>query len=339
MARKSLITSAEMGSVATSPANKLEYQPQNRKSSKLWLWITGLLIIGLIILGSISYVTGQWLKNVPVNLGSSAIPPSNITTFHVQKTGTYANLTFSVVNAQYATTFPNDTIQSGPALVRVNLQVANKSSGQVSVLYYDVARLFVPGSKPIPPTNVQLSTGPKPGASEVGWLDFPATKGVQLSTLKLQLGSPGEIPLIIPFSGPFDPGFLAGKTYPQTLTFYYDFEGNTLVYHLASVKVLNAYAGTQAKVGQQYYVLNFTVDNNNGITVSPGYGFDYIRLVINGYNTPPIDNTLPHDFNAGAQGVAGRVVYSGPAGMNMLNFVFLLQLVQGQTQTYSAYLQ
>jgi hypothetical protein len=328
MAKKSLITSSEMRSVNNTSATRIEYPTRNVKSSKLWLWITSLLIIGLIILGSVSYITWQWLKNVHVTLGAGNTP-TTVTTFHIQKTGPYADLSFTVLDAEYATAFPNDSIQTGPALVRVNLQVANKSTNQVSVFYYDVARLLVPGSKPIAPTNVHLSSGPKPGASEVGWLDFPATRGVKLSTLKLQLGSTGEMPLIIPFSGTFDPSHFAGKTYPQTLTFLYNFSGNILVYHLTSVNVLFAYGGTQAKVGLQYYVLNFTVDNNNGEMVSPGYGFDYIRLVINGYNTPPIDNTLPHGFNAGAQGVAGRVVYIGPAGMKTLNFVFLLQLVPG----------
>jgi len=72
------------------------------------------------------------------------------------------------------------------------------------------------------------------------------------------------------------------------------------------------------------------VDNSTGVTVSPGYGFDYIRLILNGYNLPPIDNTLPYGFSAGAHGVAGRVVYVAQAGLNTLNIAFLLQVVQGQ---------
>ncbi len=336
MAKKSLITSSEMRSVNDSVTNdtstkRILYPPRNSQSSKLWLWITSILIIGVIIFGGVSYITWNWLKNVHVTLGASNTQPA-ITTFHVERAGTYAELSFTVLNAQYATTFPNDAIQTGHALVRVNLHVTNKSTDQVSLIYYDVARLHVPGTKPIAPTNVHLSTGPKPGASEVGWIDFPVTKSVQLSTLKLQLGSLllSETPLIIPFSGPFDPNHFAGKTYPQTLTIWYNFSGNTLVYHLTSVNVLYAYRGSQATIGQQYYVVNFTVDNNNGVTVSPGFGFDYIRLIINGYNTPPVDNTLPHDFKAGAHGVAGRVVYKGPAGLTRLDFAFLVQVVQGQ---------
>lgn len=320
-----------MRSVANTSTNKILYPPRSSQSSKLWLWIVSLLIIGVIIFGGISYIALHWFNSIHITLGAGTTQPA-ITSFHVERTGMYAELSYTVLNAQYATTFPNDTIQTGPALVRINLQVKNKSTDQVSVIYYDVARLLVPGVKPIAPTNVHLSTGPKPGVSEVGWIDFPVTQGTQLSTLKLQLGSLllNEAPLIIPFSGLFDPNHFAAKTYPQTLTIWYNFSGNTLVYHLTSVNVLYANRGIQATAGQQFYVLNFTVDNNNGVTVSPGFGFDYIRLIINGYNTPPIDNTLPHDFKAGAHSVAGRVVYKGPAGLTRLDFAFLIQIVKGQ---------
>ncbi len=336
MAKKSLMTPAEIRAVTNTSSNDIStkrmlYPPKNPQSSKLWLWIVCILVIGLIIFGSMSYVALNWFKSIHITIGAGNTPTA-ITTYDVGRSGTYADLSFTVLNAQYATAFPNDTIQTGPALVRVNLRVANTSTDPVSVIYYDVARLVVPGVKPIPPTNVHLSTGPKPGASEVGWIDFPASKGVQLSTLKLQMGSQvfNEALLIIPFKGSYDANHFARKTYPQTLTIWYDFSGNVLVYHLTSVNVLYAYRGTQAAVGQQFYVLNFSVDNNNGVTVSPGFGFDYIRLIINGYNTPPVDNSLPHDFKAGAHGIAGRVVYKGPAGLTSLNFAFLVQIVQGQ---------
>jgi len=339
MSKKSLITSSEMRSIGnistddTSTERKLYPPRQTQSSSKLWLWIVGLTILGLLILGVMSNLALQWAKTVHITIGSGFTQPA-ITTYTVARHGMYEELSYTVLNAQYATSFPNDTIQTGSDLVRINLQVSNKSTDQVSVIYYDVARLIVPGvAKPVAPTNVSLSTSPKPGASEVGWIDFPVSRGMTLSTLKLQLGSQlyNEAILVIPFRGSYDPNHFVPKTYPQSLTIYYDFDGNILVYHLTSVNVLYAYKGTQAAVGQQFYVLNFAVDNNNGVMVSPGYGYDYIRLNIYGYNTPPVDNTLPHGFNAGAQGVKGRVVYKGPAGMKSLDFAFLVQIVPGQS--------
>ncbi len=331
MAEKTPTTSSELDSGYKTSLQRIVALPKISKPSKLWLWISGLLIIGLVILGSASFITWKWLSNLQVSLEGTSAQPT-ITTFSVQRSITYADLTITVLNAQYATSFPDDTIQSGPAVVRLNMHVINKTTDPVYVIYYDVARLLVPKLNPIAPSNLHLSTGPKPGSSETGWVDFPVARGTQLATLKLQLGSTalGETLVTIPFSGAFDPSRYAGRSSHQSLTILYNFAGNTLSYHLNSVDIRYSYRGTESKAGQQFYVLNFSVDNNNGVAVSPGYGFNYIRLVVNGYNKPPSDNTLPYGFKAGAHGVAGRVVYMAPGGLKTLNIAFLLQEVEGQ---------
>ena len=100
--------------------------------------------------------------------------------------------------------------------------------------------------------------------------------------------------------------------------------------HLVGVDVRYAYKGTQVKAGQQYYVLNFRVDNPNADKVSPGLGFDYMRVSFNGGPIhPPVDNTLPYGFDAGAKGVSGRVVFIGPAGLKSLTLDFLVQYGSG----------
>jgi hypothetical protein len=91
MGKKSLITSSEMRSVTNTSAKRILYPPRNAKPSKLWLWITSLLIIGVVIFGAITSITWQWLNNVHVTLGAGSTQPA-ITTFNVQRAGTYANL-------------------------------------------------------------------------------------------------------------------------------------------------------------------------------------------------------------------------------------------------------
>jgi len=332
MAEKTSTTSSEeMDSGNKTSVQRVVALPKTSKPSKLWLWISGLLIIGLIILGSASFITWKWLNNLQGSLAATSTQPT-ITTFSVQRTITYADLTITVLNARYATSFPDDTIQSGAAVVRLNMGVTNKTTDPVYVIYYDVARLLVPKLNPIAPSNLDLSTGPKPGSSETGWIDFPVARGIHLATLKLQLGSAalGETLVTIPFSGAFDPNHYAGRSSHQSLAFLYDFSGYTLIYHLNSVDIRYSYGGKESIAGQQFYVLNFSVDNNNGVAVSPGFGFNYVRLVVNGYNQPPYDTSLPYGFKAGAHGVAGRVVYLAPAGLKTLTIVFLLQEVAGQ---------
>ena len=319
---------------ATSHA-AISRAPQKTHPSRLRPWLSIILVLGLLTLTVVSLVTWNWLKSLQINTNTNTAPPP-VTTLGVQRTISYADLNFTVLSAQYATSFSNDNIHPAPGTVRLNMRVTNPNKSSVAVIYYDVARLLIPNLQPVAPTNISLSTEPKPGASETGWIDFPVAKNTQLNTLKLQLGSAalGEMLMTIPFSGAFNPGQYAEKVSPQSLAIPYNFEGSILTYHLLSVVVRYSYAGSQTRVGQQFYVLNFSVDNGNGANISPGFGYDYIRLYINGANRPPIDNTLPYTFKAGAQGVNGRVVYEGPAGLKSLQIAFLLQLVVGE-QSYS----
>ena len=302
------------------------------RSSKRGLWplFSSLLVLGVIILIVASSIAWNWLKDVKLTFGSAPkeVP---ILTFNVQRTASYAGLDFTIVNAQYATSFADDGIQSGSGVVRLNMKVANKSTDQINIVYYDIARLLAPKLSPIAPTNVSLSVGPKPGTSETGWIDFSVSSALQLNTLQLQLGSTtlGESLVTIPFTGPFNASRYSNRTSPQNLDMNYYFPYNDphlLIYHLTSVDIRYSYRGMQAKAEQQYYVLNFRVDNPNGTNVSPGYGYDYIRLSFNGGPIhPPVDSTLPYGFNAGANRVGGRVVFLGPAGLKAITIDFLVQ--------------
>ncbi len=77
------------------------------------------------------------------------------------------------------------------------------------------------------------------------------------------------------------------------------------------------------------YIFNFQVDNQTGADVSPGFGFDYMRMVVGNYGNPPVDNTLPSTFKNGKT-TTGRVVFTAPAGLHNFSVRFLYQLVAGQ---------
>ncbi len=336
MAKKILTTSVLLrlkNKVSASVASPNIQSSQTR----LWLGFTVLLVLGLVILNMVTSVAGDWLKTLKLSIGTSATPIP-ITTLNVQRTASYAGLAYTVLNAEYATSFRDDNIQAGAAIVRLNMQVTNRSSDSISVIYYDIARLLAPKLAPIIPTNVHLSSGPKPGTSETGWIDFSVPSGLQLQTLQLQLGSAplSETLVTIPFTGKFDGNRYTDLTVPQSLDINYYFPYNApelLIYHLVSLDIRYAYKGTQAKAGQQYYVLNFRVDNPNGDKVSPGFGFDYMRISYNGGPIhPPTDNTLPYGFDAGATGVSGRVVFIGPTGLTSLTLDFLVQYGSGGSQ-------
>jgi hypothetical protein len=300
----------------------------------LWLWFSSLLVLGVVILIIVSPIALAWLSSIKISVNSS---PSQgpVQILNIGRTANYAGLQYTLENAQYATSFVDDGIHSDAAVVRLNIHVANGSHDQINVIYYDIARLLAPKLSPISPTNVSLSVGPKPGTSESGWIDFSVPKGLQLDTLKLQLGSTtlGEYLVTIPFTGKYDPNRYNDRTVAENLDINYYFPyyaPQLLIYHLISVDVRYAYRGNQVKAGQQYYMLNFRVTNPNGNKLSPGFGYDYIRLSFNGGPPhPPIDNSLPYGFDAGAKDVAGKVAFTGPAGLGSITVIFLVQYGSG----------
>ena len=334
MIRKVSISSSVLDEKQKTPEqNILNTRRPDRPSTRLWPWLAILLVTGVFLLGGVSIWAANWLRSVPIALNAGAGQARiSITTLNVKRTVSYADLNLTVASAQYATSFSDDFIRPGPAVVRLNIQVTNTTNATIALVYYDIARLLVPAQKPIAPTNVQLASAVSQGATVKGWIDFPVAAGTQLAKLKLQLGSAvlNETLVVVPLTGAFHPEQYLNHLSPQSLVIYYTFKNYTLTYHLMSVDVRYSYNGVQAKAGQQFYVLNWSVDNPNGVDISPGYGFDYIRMVVNGADNPPAYNTLPYTFKAGSKGIGGRVVYSAPAGIKAFSVAFLIQLAAGQ---------
>lgn len=337
---KRKVTTSSLPRINTVPRPEFSKKPETQMRSlfsKLWFWTAILLVVGIIIVSIVSLNAAALLKNVQIpGIGGQAPTVVPVTTLQVHRTALYDDVDITVVSAQYALFFPNDDIHQGQATVRLNVQVANQTLSQVNIVYYDIARLTGPNSKALIPTNMHLSVGPKPGTRENGWLDFSLpNKGIHLNTLALQLGSItlNETLVKIPFTGAFNSAQYANHTSPQTTTIAYNFSGHMLTYHLTSIETRFAYQGVQCKTGQQFYVLNFKVDNAEGGDISPGFGFDYIRLVFPNNERPPIDNSLPYTFKARAKGVSGYVVFSAPKGMKKLTIGFLSQNGTGEQDT------
>lgn len=336
MSRKLLIASSMVENKPKAPGETVLNTPRpERPPTRLWPWLAVLLVTGVFLLGGVSFCAVNWLRSLPISLSANTAQAHvQATTLNVKRTALYADLSLMVESAQYATSFSDDLIRPGAAVVRLNMQVTNPTHAAIALVYYDIARLLVPAQQPIAPTNVQLASTVPAGATVTGWIDFPVATGTgaQLAKLKLQLGSMilNETLVLVPFTGAFHPEQYTDHLSQQSLVIYYNFKGYTLTYHLLSVDVRYSYNGVQARAGQQYYVLNWSVDNPNGADVSPGYGFDYMRLVVNGADRPPTDNTLPYTFKAGAKGIGGRVVYIAPKGMNAFSVAFLIQLSAGQ---------
>jgi len=307
---------------------------KKRQPSVFWPWLGGLLLVGLVIVVIVTFAVWNWLNNVQSGINANQ-PLYTLSTLNVQRSSLYAGLNVTLVNVQYAPSFSDDFVRAGPAVVRVNVRVHNPTTAAIAIPYYDVARLLIPGQQPVAPVNLNLAGTFQAGATRSGWIDFPATGKVELNSLKFQVGNMAthEQLVTIPVTGAFNANQFASRTYHPSLTVYYYFQGwkvpaYTLTYHLTSVNVQYAYNGIQAGSGQQFYTLNFSVDNPNGATVGPGWGNDYLRLQFSSLRTP-VDSTLPSSFKPDAQHVTGHVTFAAPTGLHSLTIVFLRQAVAG----------
>ncbi len=108
----------------------VQTHPRQRKfTSLLGLWFIIVIVVGAVIVIVVSSVVGYWLHDVQVptsiNINNPVATPAPITTFKVGRSAPYAGLDMTVVNAQYATSFDDDLIHSGTAIVRLNMQMTN----------------------------------------------------------------------------------------------------------------------------------------------------------------------------------------------------------------------
>jgi len=308
---------------------------KKREPAVFWPWLGGLLVVGLVIVGVVTLSAWNWLNTIQSGMGASQ-NASSVSTVSVGRSTTYADLNIIWNDIQYTTSFNDDPIHAGASTVRVTLNVNNPTANTVVITYYDAVRLLVPGQKPVVPTNMNLSAAPQKGSTQTGWIDFPVAKGLNLNALQLRFGNAAtnELLVTLPVQGNYNAKQYQARTLHPSLNVGYYFKGwqlpaYTLNYHLASVDVRYSYNGVETKAGQQYYILNFTVDNPNGVTVSPGLSFDYLRLALNGGNRWPMDNTLPASFKSNAHGISGHAVFAAPAGLHALTVVFLHQAVPG----------
>src|SRR5579864_991489 len=134
MTKKQLHSSTLVETKQKGASQKIAGAPESIVPRRLWPWLATLLILALLVLGSISYVTWNWLSQLSFFTASNA-PQPHITTLNIHRTVTYSDLTITLVNAQYAASFSDDKIHSGPAVARLNMQVSNKTRNPIDVVY------------------------------------------------------------------------------------------------------------------------------------------------------------------------------------------------------------
>jgi hypothetical protein len=95
----------------------------------------------------------------------------------------------TVMQVQEAGAFSDDKKQAGAYTVRVYLQAKNGGQVPVGINYPSDARLLLPGGQTAAPLFLAIAPVVLPGQMQDGFLDFPLSSKVALSSLILRFGS------------------------------------------------------------------------------------------------------------------------------------------------------
>src|SRR5579883_968806 len=231
----------------------------------------------------------------------------------------YASVTVTIVSAQIARSFPDDTGTQGTAgVLRVNLQENNTTTGNPGYLESDAFLLVLPDSSTARTTNQQQSVSPDAGVNRPNWLDFPLSTQVTLSQLTLRIGSVRENQMDVPLKPDADLSKYQDKTSSPNAQFLYAGVNWTL----KTATLSYSYNDKQATTGNLYVILNLSAVNNtsNGFV---GGVTDYMRLQANGNSIQPeSQTTFPISVDAHTT-ASGLVAFLMPQGTTSFTLVML----------------
>lgn len=295
-----------------------------------------LLLLVVIALGTGGFFAVRLLGS---RLSGDAHPYLNtpggqapITTTPLNTTVTYASVVTTIVNAQQATSFPNDN--GAPGLLRLNLREQNTNTPEkslvlstVSYTYADAFHLILPGGKSIAPLDSQLVTGPEQGKSQSGWVDFPLSPTVKVSSLVLRLGTDSEAQMDVPLTG----HAALGQYQPSQVSVGKQAHYGSLLVTLSSATGEFSYGGQQASKGMRFLVVALSLANpsSSDVIANPP---DYLRLQTDGALTAPQGSTtLPTSLAANTSNATGEAAFLVPQNETAFTLLLLANDSTGAT--------
>ena len=153
----------------------------------------GVIVIAIAVIGAFlgPREGGSEADNA---LGDPAVTPtvvaSNIvgnTTFKQIVTIQGVKLTFT--RATEASKFSNDRQRGGNYVVRVYANVNNTRSVPVGIRFDQITRLTLPDGQSIAPKYISLSPNMLPKQGQEGFIDFPLSSTVPISSVSLHVGN------------------------------------------------------------------------------------------------------------------------------------------------------
>jgi hypothetical protein len=234
---------------------------------------------------------------------------------------TYASVAITLVSAQKATTFTDDTSTSGPGgVVRINLQENNTTTSNPDYAESGAMLLVLPDGNTVQPGNSFQLVSPAAGVNRQNWIDFPLTTAVPLSQLTLRIGKGSENQMTIPLQ----PGTDISKYQDKTSNPNAQFQYAGVHWTLKTATLSYSYADQQATTGNRYVIVTLAAANNtsNEFVGAPS---SYIRLQTSGNSVQPDSSyTLPTSVGANTT-ASGIIAFLVPQNATSFTLVMLAQ--------------
>jgi len=314
------------------------YVPPQKKSSGGVLKVALILLLVLLVVGAGGYfafhsLTNRGGKSSTTTSGSSAtttgansqITPTqtSMITTPINATVTYASVDITIINAQQATSFADDNGTPAQGVVRLNLHAVQSDANNVNFssappyAYLDVFALLLPGGSKVAPGSSKDITGPAQRGDQTTWIDFPASTGLKVNQMILQIGKDTEEQLQVPLTGLAD----LSQYQPKQSTPNLRVQFGSVFWTLKTVTLKLSDSMTQVDKGKRFLVLTFSLDNPSTDNDN-SYPPDYIRLQY-GATTITLEQAVIGNAAPSTTNVPGVVSFLVPQGTTAATFVLL----------------
>ncbi len=326
-----------------SPAAQQSYQsppaytqPQKDASRSVLSQIgcgVGLIILAVLaVCGGTGYLGYRWLVSTANsahttassntgtgnNTGSNGTATVPLTTKNINAALTYASVDITILNAQEASSFTDDSNTSSPVLLRLNMKEHNPTAGTIFLSYSDNFHLILPDGTSVIPAREHDIGEVAQAVTQTSWVDYSLSSSVDITKLTLRLGGANEVQEDVPLTGNADLGKYQAKTISPNMAFQYAGVNWTLTTVTSSFSA----NGKQAAGGMRYIVVTLKLGNPTSSVFYPEMS-TYARLKSGDIVNSPTSDTFPVDVAAGTTGTTGTVTFLMPQNNSSFTLTML----------------
>jgi hypothetical protein len=177
--------------------------------------------------------------------------------------------------------------------------------------------LLLPGGKKVNTAGYKDLTGPARRGDQATWIDFPASTGIKVNQMTLQIGKDTEEQIQVPLTGHADLSQYQPKQSAPNLRVPF----GSAFWTLKTVTLKLSDSGTQVDKGLRFLVLTFSLDNPS-TEGDNSYPPDYIRLQY-GATTITLEQAVIGNAAPSTTNVPGIVSFLVPQGTTSATLVLL----------------